>query len=293
MVDSGQLIASDMVWCEEWDEWRLLVDSEEFKIPDIYKLRPPPLPSQSMFKNSQKLVTQLREEQVYEIARGVTITFCWCPPGDFLMGYNNLPKQKNPAPPVNVSISKGFWMSKTQVTQLQWAAIMGDNPSHFKGVNLPVEEVSWYKAQDFIQQLNGKDNISDGRAIGLPTEAQWEYAARAGDTGLYSGGGNIEDLAWYNKNSCNSTHRVGAKIPNAWGLHDMSGNVMEWCNDWYSDKLIGGIDPLGPTSGSHRVSRGGDWSLESHDCCVAKRYSYSPHVSYSTLGFRVVRNSVS
>jgi formylglycine-generating enzyme required for sulfatase activity len=188
---------------------------------------------------------------------------------------------------VEISITKGFWMAKTEVTQAQWFVVMGGNPSHFKGDNLPVEHVSWDDAQEFIKKVNGKGVIPEGWKMALPTEAQWEYACRAGDTGSYSGG-DINEMAWYERNSSNTTHVVGIKKPNAWGLHDMHGNVSEWCADWYKDDLQEGADLSGANSGVRRVSRGGSWSFNASYCRAACRNGHYPGNRVRLLGFRPV-----
>jgi formylglycine-generating enzyme required for sulfatase activity len=162
-------------------------------------------------------------------------------------------------------------MAKTEVTQVQWQAVMGENPSEFKGANRPVENVSWHDAQEFLTKVNAIVGNSDGGKMALPTEGQWEYAARAGETGPYSGG-TLDEVAWYQDNSKAQTHPVGEKKPNAWGLHDMHGNVCEWCSDW--------------------VIRGGSWVSNANYCRVANRLYSIPTLSNSLIGFRVVRSSV-
>ena len=187
---------------------------------------------------------------------------------------------------VQVTLTKGFWMAKTQVTQKQWVAIMGDNPSYFKGDNLPVESVSWNDAQEFLEKLNEKIGNTDGGKMVLPTEAQWEYACRAGETGPYSGG-TIDQVAWYDGNSGSETNSVGTKKSNAWGLHDMHGNVWEWCADWYDDSLSGGTDPSGASSGVFRVYRGGSWgNFFAAFCRAAFRGTFLPDRRDFYLGFR-------
>jgi formylglycine-generating enzyme required for sulfatase activity len=182
-------------------------------------------------------------------------------------------------------MSKAFWMAKTEVTQAQWRAVMGSNPSNFNGGDLPVENVSWDDAKEFIKKVNDSSVIPEGWKVALPTEAQWEYACRAGDKGSFSGG-TIEQVAWYDGNSGSKTHPVGTKKPNAWGLHDMHGNVWEWCADWYGDKLSGGTNPSGPSSGVLRVFRGGSWLLNAAGCRSANRVRYSPDYRINYLGFR-------
>ena len=182
-------------------------------------------------------------------------------------------------------------MAKTQVTQKQWVAIMGVNPSEFRGENLPVESVSWNDAQEFLEKLNEKIGNDDGGKMMLPTEAQWEYACRAGEPGQYSGG-TIDEVAWYWDNSEDETHPVGMKKSNAWGLHDMHGNVWEWCADWYDAELEGGVDPTGPSSGANRVRRGGGWDSYAVSCRAAFRYNDNPANRHDSLGFRIACSSV-
>jgi formylglycine-generating enzyme required for sulfatase activity len=232
------------------------------------------------------------EEREFEIAPGVKMTFCWCPPGDFVMGSPDTEDDMfNDEDQVKVTLSKSYWMGKYQVKQAQWQAVMGSNPSRFKGANMPVETVSWNDVQEFLQKLNARLGSADGRTMVLPTEAQWEYAARAGETGLYSGG-SIDEVAWYSGNSGMTTHEVGTKKPNAWGLHDMCGNVWEWCADWYGESLSGGMDPKGPASGTYRVDRGGSWGNGTAYCNVADRRDIKPSFKSDFAGFRIARSSV-
>ncbi len=231
-------------------------------------------------------------EREWEIAPGVRMTFCWCPPGEFVMGSPETDEYRRyDESQVKVTLTHGFWMAKTQVTQSQWKAVMGSNPSWFKGENLPVETVSWDDTQEFLAKLNTLIASNDGGKMVLPTEAQWEYACRAGDTGPYSGG-TIDQIAWYDENSSGKTHAVGTKKANAWGLHDMHGNVSEWSNDWYERELRGGVDPQG-ASGSWRVVRGGGFHTGAILCRIAVRsYGRNPSNSYDYIGFRVARSLV-
>lgn len=179
----------------------------------------------------------------------------YVPPGQFMMGSD---RGKSDETPVHrVSISQGFWMGKYEVTQSQYESVAGENPSSFKDcAGCPVENVSWNDATEFISQLNAKN---DGFVYSLPTEAQWEYAARAGTMGAYAG--NLNDMAWYGENSGSKTHQVGTKQPNSFGLFDMYGNVQEWCEDWYGNYSGGDVtDPKGAASGTVRVMRGGAWN---------------------------------
>jgi formylglycine-generating enzyme required for sulfatase activity len=228
----------------------------------------------------------------FEIITGVKLTMCWIPAGEFVMGNS----KQSDTPPHTVNLTQGFWLSQTEVTQAQWRAVMGDNPSHFKGDDLPVESVSWNdicgneaRTGGFLGKLNQLQPT--GGRFDLPTEAQWEYACRAGKTG-----DDDEDLdakAWYWENSASKTHPVSQKQANTWGLHDMQGNVWEWCADWKADYPTSAVtDPTGPDSGSVRVIRGGGWSGGAHRCRVAIRNYDNPSYTISNIGFRVARSSV-
>lgn len=212
-------------------------------------------------------------------------------PGTFMMGSPNSEAARNSGegPQHQVTISKSFEMQTTEVTQWQWRVVMRSNPSYFEGFDLPVEQVDWDDAQVFIGKLN---NLGDGYRYRLPTEAEWEYAARAGTTGPYAG--DLGAMAWYDPNSGGTTHPVGTKAPNAWGLYDMHGNAWEWTQDWYGDYSASAVtDPVGPCSGSRRVLRGGGWNLESHACRSAYRRNGSPGLRGDSLGLRLLRTSVS
>jgi len=232
------------------------------------------------------------EECEFEIAPGVKLVMCWIPPGEFLMG--------RPADEVGrrdyekqhrVRITRGFWLAKTQTSQAQWEALMGSNPSYFKGKDLPVEQVSWKDIcgddsanEGFLGKLNR--HLPTGEKFHLPTEAQWEFACRAGTTGTYAG--NLDEMGWYDDNSDDRTHPVGKKKPNAWGLHDMHGNVCEWCADWYGVyPESAATDPTGPNIGSGRAYRGGSWNINGGYCRSADRFRYAPNGRSSGVGFRV------
>ena len=183
-----------------------------------------------------------------------------------------------------------YYMCKYEVTQALWKAVMGGNPSRFKGDNLPVEQVSWIDCKRFIEKLNSLT----GLRFRLPTEAEWEFAARGGNNSRgykYAGGNTIGDVAWYDGNSSSRTHPVGTKKANELGLYDMSGNVWEWCSDWYgsySSSLQ--TNPAGPSTGStgsNRVGRGGCWYLHAGYCRVSHRYYYYHGHSYNYLGLRL------
>ena len=224
--------------------------------------------------------------------------FVGIPPGEFLMGSTSRHASIREQPVTRVRISKGFYLGKYEVTQDQWQAVMGNNPSSFKdcGGNCPVAKVSWEEVQVFIGRLNAR---TGGGKYRLPTEAEWEYAARAGTTSdTYAGDitqpfGNdpvLNGIAWYDENSGLRTHPVGQKAPNGWGLHDMLGNVWEWVGDWYGDYPGGAVtDPSGPGSGSERVVRGGGWFDGAGDCRLAYRDWGSRGYRGGDLGFRLLR----
>ena len=212
--------------------------------------------------------------------------FVWVPAGEFRMGSTSAEAFDNEQPVTQVRISRGFWLGQHEVTQAEWQGVMGTNPSNFSGCGqCPVEEVSWNDAQEFIGRLNGR---AGGNRYRLPTEAEWEYAARAGTTGDRYG--NLDASAWYGGNSGKRTHPVGQKAPNAWGLHDMLGNVWEWAADWYDDYPGGSVtDPKGPGSGSERVARGGGWSYLSIRERSSLRFRDRPGLRLYFLGFRLLR----
>ena len=195
----------------------------------------------------------------------------------------------------SVTLSQGYWLGKYTVTQGQWESVMGSNPSEFKGRDLPVDKVSWEDAMSFCRKLTERERSAGRLAAGyeytLPSEAQWEYACRAGTTGAYAG--DLDSMGWYDKNSGNKTHAVGTKRANGWGLYDMHGNVWEWCSDWYGAYPSGYVvDPTGASSGPHRVLRGGGWLHDASSCRSAHRNGYDPGHRFINLGFRLVHSSV-
>jgi formylglycine-generating enzyme required for sulfatase activity len=225
-----------------------------------------------------------------EITNSIGMVFRFIPAGTFQMGSATGDRDEQPVH--SVTISKGFYMGKFEVTQNEWVAVMSTNPSFFKGGNLPVEQVSWHDVETFIAILNAREGTTKYR---LPTEAEWEYAARAGTTTTWSFGNDESQLgnyAWYNVNSGSKTNIVGQKLPNPWGLYDMHGNVWEWVQDWYSDSYYSSsptLDPQGPTSGSYRVGRGGGWVDIATGARAANRLGLNPGTRYSDFGFRLVR----
>ena len=238
------------------------------------------------------------------------------PAGPFSLGNTgSYEGEYDEKPPVTIIISKPFYISKYEITQQQYKAVMGNNPSEFKGDNLPVEQVSWYDALNFCNALsqsegltpcytmNGTKVTCDFEANGyrLPTEAEWEYAAKAGTkTDFYSGkltysgnspiDPNLDKIAWYSANSSNATHPVGQKAPNAFGLYDMSGNVWEWCWDRYAEYPSKETkDYQGPEIGTYRVYRGGGWRNLAWYCRSTNRDRNYLDDKNNSLGFRVVK----
>ena len=207
---------------------------------------------------------------------GANMEMIYCAPGLFLMGDHKKGRQQQ------VAISKGFWLGKYEVTQAQWESVMSDNPSHFKGKDNPVDSVTWDDVQQFIGKVNAKLKCETR----LPTEAEWEYACRAGTTRDYGGSGQLDGMGWYDRNSGQTTHEVGRKASNSWGFYDMHGNVWEWCFDW-EGPLMYGTDPKGPPSGSRRVLRGGSWAYNA-DCSRSfNRGRNFPNAVHEDFGFRL------
>jgi formylglycine-generating enzyme required for sulfatase activity len=245
---------------------------------------------------------EIRERQAVKSARFIAenppfiepitgMEFILIPGGCFEMGCGSWSHDcDSDEKPVHRVCVSSFYMARYEVTQNQWQTIMGSNPSHFSrcGGNCPVENVNWNDVQNFIKRLNMKSRLQGFR---LPTEAEWEYACRSGGKNeLYCGGGNIDVLGWYSNNSRGETHPVGLKQPNGLGLYDMSGNVWEWCSDWYGDYPdISVTDPGGPSSGSYRGERGGSWNDNAQNCRSAKRSGSSPGNRDNNIGLRLSR----
>ena len=231
---------------------------------------------------------------------GMSVSMVWIPEGSFMMGAqtNEIDAVSDEYPQHEVTFESGFWMGKYEITQEQWTAIMGSNPAFFAGENMPVERVSWEEAHVFIDRLNSGTGSSPFR---LPTEAEWEYCCRAGFDNVRFPWGDDSTYArlvrygWYDSNSEGRTHEIGQKLPNRWGLHDMHGNVWEWCEDWYHDSYNGaptdGSAWIEIDNGATRVRRGGAWNYGSKECRSAYRFRASPSSRYSSLGLRLVRNA--
>ena len=264
---------------------------------------------QTRLKNETQKEPRPGEEMTVMLPGGVPMTFCWCPAttseawkkisgGDdfFWMGSPESEADRRDGEARHrVRLTRGFWMGKYPVMQRQWEGVMGETPSYFKGEDRPVESVSWNACQAFVERINAAGRVR----VSLPTEAQWEHACRAGTTTPYSFGSALNG----DRANCNgnypygttamgryrrATSPVGEYAPNAWGLHDMHGNVWEWCRDWYGSYAGDVTDPTGPASGSDRVMRGGGWYDDAQNCRSAYRYSHSPSDNYHiTYGFRL------
>ncbi len=266
-----------------------------------------------IFVNIALAQNQTAEDKT--IINSLGMEFVYIPPGTFMMGSSSdEPGSYSDETRHRVTLRGYYFLQTTEVTQGQWKAVMGSNPSYFKncGDNCPVEQVSWDDVQEFIRKLNQR---KDGNVYRLPTEAEWEYAARAGSTTALTNGGitqtgcdhdsNLDLIGWYCGNSnvsysgcfdtsgwggtkCSGTHPVAQKQPNAWGLYDMHGNVWEWCADWYEDYPPSAVtDPTGPSSGDFRVLRGGSWINYARFCRSAGRFDSVPSLRYGNSGFRL------
>ena len=223
------------------------------------------------------------------VKNGISIEMVKVEAGTFMMGATS--EMQDPyrweKPVHQVTLTNDYYMGKYEVPQALWEAVMGSNPSYFKGDNLPVETVSWNDCQEFISKLNSLT----GRKFRLSTEAEWEYAARGGKKSRsyqYSGSSNISDVAWYDGNSGSKTHPVGTKQANELGIYDMSGNVCEWCSDWYSSYSSSSqTNPTGSVSGSSRVYRNASWSGDARGCRLSCRIYITPDFRNNFLGLRL------
>ena len=250
-------------------------------------------------KTSEKVTVprhKVAQEPGKTIINSIGMAFVYIKPGTFMMGSppNELDR-KTDETLHQVTLTKGFYMQTTVVTQGQWKRVMNTNPSYFKncGDDCPVENVSWNDAKAFIQKLNSMEGHSRYR---LPTEAEWEYSCRAGCVGPYANGNtmiHLDKMGWFSANSERKIHPVGQKKPNAWGLYDMHGNVSEWCQDWYGNYPSGSVtDPVGPPSGPGRVRRGGAWCYEAWNCRSAIRFRNFDGGRGFSLGFRLAHGVV-
>lgn len=237
---------------------------------------------------------------------GLRLKVVWIPSGSFTMGSPESEKDRDDDEnQVRVTLTKGFWLGKYEVTQSEWTRLMGTQPwsgetNVKEGATYPAQYVSWDDAVEFCLKLTEQERragrLPQGWEYTLPTEAQWEYACRAGTSTAYSFGASdasystISDYAWWGYEKF--AHQVGQKRANPWKLHDMHGNVVEWCCDWYVDKLPGGTDPRGPSSGSERAGRGGGWGSAPQFVRVANRSKVTPDYRSDRVGFRVLCSSI-
>jgi len=239
---------------------------------------------------------------IVPLGSGSSMMFRYCEGADFIMGSPTMEEGRHEnESPTNTKLTRGYWMGDTECTQKQWSALMPQNPSHFQGKELPVDSVTWDQAKAFIDRLNAMPHLSEewrkDWVFALPTEAQWEFACRAGNPASFNNGtfytrrlrkvSPAESIAWFADNAEATTQLAGSKSPNPLGLHDMHGNVWEWCQDWYYPRLIGGIDPEGPANGTERVLRGGAFSSPESELRAARRSRLDPTAAYSSVGFRV------
>jgi len=253
-------------------------------------------------KALQMKAPQPGEEREFIITPEIRIIMCWIPAGDFMMGSpDDEPARFECEAQHRVIITKGFWLAKYPITQLQWQAVMGSNPSKCVGNDWPVDSISWNDvagSEGFVERLNRY--VLEGGRFSLPTEAQWEYACRSGTTTSLNSGKNLTvtsgfcpnlaEVAYYRITT--ETQRIGMRRPNTWGIHDMHGNVWEWCEDWmlpFTSEPA--VDPRGPDTGSHRVLRGGCRSSHAANCRSARRTFQNPSVGSCLIGFRVVRSA--
>ena len=264
--------------------------SETFPWDDVSKLLSPSGSVEALLAlggSSDLVYPVLRKE----ITNSIGMEFVLIPDGAFLMGSTDGASDERPVH--QVTLSQPFYLGKYPVTQAQWELVMRENPSHFTGdPNRPVECVSWLDVQTFLQGMQARES---GVTYRVPTEAEWEYAVRAGTTTHYSFGDDAAQLgehAWYDENSGNTTHPVGKKKPNPWGLYDMHGNVREWVQDWYAKDYYQNSptsDPEGPTTGEHRVLRGGSWIVGGQLLRSAARLRLDPGNRFVSFGFRLAR----
>lgn len=281
---------------EEWSAAEALFLAIDGALPDFQEAQRLCQAAKVRYHETIRVALERRRLASEKEARGpitvAGIELAWIPPGSFTMGHDNGPEEERPEHAV--TISHGFWMGKYPVTQGQWKAIMGENPSGFQGdERLPVESVSWEECNAFIEKLN---------AMGLgifrrPTEAEWEYACRAGSTGRWCFGdddASLGDYAWTPDNAAGRTHPVGEKRPNAWGLHDMHGNVCEWCEDCWHPSYEGAPDngsAWGEGGNETRVARGGSWCILTPECgCACRSWFAAPDMRADFMGLRIVRN---
>ncbi len=245
----------------------------------------------SVLMGAAALFAQQKPASTFATLAEIKMEFVAIPAGDFMMGCSPGDKDcTDPEKPLHhVRLTRGFEMGKYEVTQAQWEAVMGANPSYFRGRELPVDQANFIAVQEFLRVLNAR---KDGYVYRLPTEAEWEYAARAGTTGPHPI--PPDEAGWHVPNAGGTTHPVGLKKANAWGLYDMWGNVWEYCQDWYDPnyyKTSPETDPKGPATGQAHVRRGGSWNTPNQTTPTVGRITFRQQNDLYThvLGVRVVR----
>jgi len=286
------------LYVQEYGSAEYQIAEAEQKVSFYEKWTAPSEPSALSTPSMPSTPGAKKQPMTVDLGGGVKMDLVWVPAGAFQMGSpDSEAGRSSDEGPVHAVELDGFWMGKYEVTQEQYEAVMGKNPSNFKGAKNPVKCVSWNDATDFCRKLTDKVGqasppVSSGRSFRLPTEAEWEYACRAGSTTRFCFGDSdsgLEDYAWYDGNSGEHTHPVREKKPNAWGLYDMHGNVWEWCGDWYDKYGAGSAkNPQGGSSGEARVLRGGSWGCRPLFCRSAIRIRNYPTDSFDTNGFRAV-----
>ncbi len=230
--------------------------------------------------------TQEKKTQKFDLINGITIKMIWVEPGSFVMGSPETDAERNSEREHQhrVTITRGFWLAETEFTQSQWEKITGKNPSKHIGPELPVEQVSFYDIQSLLNKIN-----TPGQGFRLPTEAEWEYACRAGTTGPYYG--EIENTTWHTGNSGKQSHRVAQKEPNQWGFFDLQGNILEWCADWFQADTRGeSVDPKGPQTSTHKVQRGGQFTGRTKHTRASDRQISVPEARDFYVGFRLAKD---
>jgi len=284
--------AADTVCQIQWTD-NLSITSRWFHLDHLVISNPPSALTDSSASSATR--------RYYRVVWTPNTNLVWIPPGTFTMGSptNEVDRSEIEGPQTLVILTRGFWLGKCEVTQGEYEALMGSNPSWFTGdTSFPVEQETWFEAANYCatltQQEQAAGRIPTNCTYRLPTEAEWEYACRAGTPSRFSYGDdpgytNLTHYAWYADNSGATTHPVGQKLANPWGLHDMHGELFEWCQDWWGDYSGGiAVDPQGPATGSRRVGRGGYWNSVAGFCRSAHRGYNLPDVRGKGIGFRVV-----
>jgi formylglycine-generating enzyme len=303
-----------MVGCREDEETTKVVEDdtatsapepsrEPSPAPVLAPEAPPPkprTPPKKVLPAPVNLSTSAVEGEPFAIA-DLSMHMLWVKPGTFDMGSPSSEKDRFDAEtPHTVTLTEGFWLGKHEVTQAQWQEVMGNNPSSSKGENRPVEKVSWNDVTSFCNKLTEKERTAGrmpaGMTYQLPTEAEWEYACRAGTKTAYAFGDSLTSEQVNISGGILETNDVGKYPANAWGFHDMHGNVWEWCVDWFGDYPIGAVtDPVGPVDGSKFVVRGGSWGNRSGDFARSALRSWGRHHDWrdDNVGFRLSLRPVS